>query len=124
MDPVVNAAFKPEPSKRAVEAIAGAWYEARRGEIARQAAAITRIADAGKRTLEQRGRELVAELDRQLDAHAKLGAVPPLFLIMGRPRDERPHNRVLAWLLDPEAEHGAARSSSKPWRSTSLSRRC
>ncbi|WP_437926647.1 PD-(D/E)XK nuclease family protein [Sorangium sp. So ce291] len=91
----------------AVNAIAGAWREVHRRGVGARAAALGRVASVAMRTVEQRGRELLAELERQLDAYAKVGVAPPLFRVMGLGRYEKPYNRALAWLLDPAADHGA-----------------
>jgi PD-(D/E)XK nuclease superfamily protein len=98
---------EPERGVRAVDAIAGAWRELHRGRVGVQVAAVDLIASIGRSTMEQRGRELLKALDRQLDAHARVGTAPSLFRVMGLSRYEKPYNRVLAWLLEPAAEHGA-----------------
>ncbi|WP_437712874.1 PD-(D/E)XK nuclease family protein [Sorangium sp. So ce448] len=108
--PSESSAAEIERGARAVDAIAGAWRDVHRSGVGVQVAVLGRIASVGLRTIEQRGRELLDELERQLDTYAKVGVAPPLFRVMGLNRFEKPYNRALAWLLDPAAEHGAGRA--------------
>jgi hypothetical protein len=54
-------------------------------------------------------RAQLADFGRAVAEHARVGVVPSLFDPLGLSTSERHYNRALGWLLNPEADHGAAR---------------
>ncbi len=67
---------------------------------------VTIVADLARVWLEGSASQVRAELTERLAAAERIGFIPSMFEIMGRPWLERPFNSVLAWIADPAAEHG------------------
>src|SRR5262249_23539549 len=69
---------------------------------------IRSVVSIGMRALD--AQRWIDALKEAVACHEKNGIVPSLFDVMGLYGSERHHNRVLAWLLSPDAEHAAGRT--------------
>ncbi len=93
----------------AVQRLAAAAAGSARTRQAGRLAALRRLAEVARAWVTESRSEARGALARSVAAYEKLGTPVALFRIMGLSRRELPYNRVLAWLLDPEADHGAGR---------------
>jgi len=50
------------------------------------------------------------KLSTIMASYDRVGSIPSLFTLMGLSWRERPYNRVLGWICDPQADHGAGRA--------------
>lgn len=96
-----------EENRIRTEAIARVIMASARVQEQRKATAaqVEVVARIGERAIDPQ--RWLNALKEAVEEHEKVGLVPSLFDAMGLYGRERHHNRVLAWLLSPEAEHGA-----------------
>ncbi len=75
---------------------------------ARRLTAVASVSKIARATVDSRGTQMLAMLDESLRAHDATGTPPPLLRLAGLLEMERPHTRLLAWLLDPDRNHRAS----------------
>jgi len=76
--------------------------------MAGKLAAVKRVGTVGLAALHTRMNELIADAERQLAAHDRIGTPAPLLRLARRSQDEKAYNRYLGWVLDPARNHRVA----------------
>jgi len=71
-------------------------------------AAVASVSKIARSMLDARGAQMLATLDESLRAHDATGTPPPLLRLAGISEMEKPHTRLLAWLLNPDRDHRAS----------------
>lgn len=97
----------------AASAVADLASTARAHTAARTAEAsarITHLADLARGWLTESASAVRGDLTARVAEVERIGAPPSLFTLMGLSWYEKPYNRVLAWIIDPSAPHGAGRA--------------
>jgi hypothetical protein len=82
----------------------------RAARTAEASARITRLADLAQGWLTESAAAVRADLTARVAEVERVGTPPSLFTLMGLSWYEKPYNRVLAWIVDPYAQHGAGRA--------------
>lgn len=79
-------------------------------QTADASARITHLADLARGWLTESAAAVRADLTARVANVERVGSPPSLFTLMGLSWYEKPYNRVLAWIIDPSAPHGAGRT--------------
>lgn len=91
----------------AVRSVADAVRSAEMDDVIRQRYAVRVVARSAGPILEARRESVSSALRAAVDHAAHHGFPPPVLSIVGRQDRETPLNRLLRWILDPHASHGA-----------------
>lgn len=90
-----------------VASVAALTRHVREERQTRRLAAVASVSRIARATLDSRCTQMLATLDDSLSAHDATGTPPPLLRLAGLLEMEKPHTRLLAWLLDPHRNHRA-----------------
>jgi hypothetical protein len=106
---MLPSATPPDAAAR-IDTLARLARARRMAEAEARASQVGAVAAAGRRWLDAHVAEVRGALEERVTALARVGTAPSLFTLMGLSGYEKPYNRVLAWIADPTAGHGAGRA--------------
>ena len=105
-----NSSLPADASSRLGDLVARA-RGARSLRDAEHLARLSALSDLGRRWLDGHGVQVRRNLEARVAEVERVGVPPSLFTLMGLSWYEKPYNRVLAWIVDPGAAHGAGRAA-------------
>ena len=107
--PAMSSPAFPADAARRVADLAAVARGHGAAHVADSTSRVVAVANAARPWLLTNTAAVRDDLAQRVDRLERVGVAPSLFTLMGLSRYEKPYNRVLAWIVDPAAQHGAGR---------------